>query len=77
MTGPALSVAEGAAEPPLLDETIGQAFDRVAARWPDRPALVSRHQNIRWNYAELKARVDTYAAAFMALGLAPGERIGI
>jgi len=71
------SYTHGAHPKTLLGETIGQAFDRAAARWPDNEALVSRHQSIRWTYAELKQQVDRYAAAFVALGLAPGDRIGI
>ena len=71
------SYTHGAHPTPLQGETIGQAFDRAAEQWPDNLALVSCHQSIRWRYAELKQQVDRYAAAFVALGLAPGERIGI
>lgn len=71
------SYTHGAHPKTLLGEAIGQAFDRAAARWPDNEALVSRHQSIRWTYAELKQQVGRYAAAFVALGLAPGDRIGI
>jgi fatty-acyl-CoA synthase len=39
--------------------------------------LVVRHQNIRWNYAELQRRVDELAAGLLALGLEPGDRVGI
>ncbi|GAB3684759.1 AMP-binding protein [Salinisphaera aquimarina] len=71
------SYVHGASANPLLGATIGQAFDQAARDWGDRLALVSRHQDIRWSYAELKEKVDAYAAAFVAMGLAPGERIGI
>ncbi len=67
----------GASNIPLLGETIGEHFSRAAARWPEREALVVRHQNIRWSYAELKGRVDELAAGLLALGLEPGDRIGI
>ena len=40
-------------------------------------ALIVRHQGVRWTYAEFKQRVDALAAGFLALGLAPGDRIGI
>lgn len=71
------SYARGADDRPLLSDTIGRAFDATVARWPRRDALLSPSQNIRWTYAELQQQVDDYAAAFVALGLAPGERIGI
>jgi fatty-acyl-CoA synthase len=32
---------------------------------------------VRWTYRELKEKVDRFAAGLLALGLAPGERIGI
>jgi fatty-acyl-CoA synthase len=71
------SYAHGASNVPLLGETIGTHFDNTARRCGDREALVVRHQNIRWTYGELKDRVDAFAAGLLALGLGPGERIGI
>jgi fatty-acyl-CoA synthase len=76
MTG-ALSYVHGAADVPLIGETIGVHFDRAVARWGDRPALVVREQGIRWTYTELKEQVDAFAAGLLALGLEPGERVGI
>jgi len=67
----------GAQHPPLIESTIGELLAATAARWPEREALVVRHQDIRLNYAELKAQVDTVAARLLALGLEPGDRIGI
>jgi fatty-acyl-CoA synthase len=36
-----------------------------------------RHQNIHWSYGELKARVQAFAAGLLALGIEPGDRVGI
>jgi fatty-acyl-CoA synthase len=77
MTRPAPSYVVGHADVPLLGETIGQNFDRAVAQWGSRPALVVRQQGVRWTYAELGARVDALAAGLLALGLNPGDRIGI
>ena len=41
---------------------------RAVARWPDRPALIVREQDVRWSYAELDAQVDAFAAGLLALG---------
>ena len=61
----------------LITTTIGQRLDEVAARTPDHPALVMQHQNIRWSYGEFVAEVNKLAAGFLALGIEPGDRVGI
>lgn len=43
---------------PLVYETIGTALERVVARYPDREALVVRHQGIRWSYREYLKHID-------------------
>jgi len=63
--------------PALLEVTIGQALDRAAERWGERDALVSAAQGIRWSWRELAQRADAMAAGLLALGLEPGDRIGI
>lgn len=62
---------------PLRDETLGEMWDAVVAAHGDRDALVSRHQGRRLNYAELGAEVDRCAGGLLALGVAPGDRVGI
>ena len=71
------SYAHGTSTVSLLGETIGNCFDRTVARCGGRPALIARQQGIRWTYRELSERVDAFAAGLLALGLKPGERIGI
>jgi fatty-acyl-CoA synthase len=71
------SYVSGASTKPLLGQTIGDCFDATCAAHPDGMALISRHQKIRWTYAELKQRVDALAAGLLALGLEPGDRIGM
>ena len=71
------SWVKGATESPLLETTIGQALDQAAERWRDTDALVSVAQGIRWSWSELALRADALAAGFLALGLEPGDRIGI
>ena len=71
------SYVHGASAVPLIGDTIGTHFDKAVARWPDREALIVRQQNVRWTYAQLKAKVDACAAGLLALGLEPGDRVGI
>ncbi len=73
----ALSYVHGASAEPLIGDTLGAHFDRTVARWGDRTALIVRHQGVRWTYAELAARVEACAAGLLALGLEPGDRVGI
>ena len=77
MTTPALSYVNGLSDIPLFGETIGANFDRTVAQWGDRPGLIVRQQGVSWSYAELGAKVDAFAAGLLALGLHPGDRIGI
>jgi len=72
-----LSFVEGSREVPLKHETIGRAFDEAAHRFAGRDALIVPPQQVRWSYAELKQRVDLFAAGLLSLGLNPGDRIGI
>src|SRR5688572_26539504 len=72
-----LSYANGPSTQALLGETIGENLERTAAWVPDRLALVSRHQNRRYTYAEFNAAVDEVARGLLALGLEVGDRIGI
>src|SRR5580658_8814775 len=74
---PLPSYVHGASDLPLIGETVGVHFDRIVERFPERDALIVRHQNIRWNYRELQREVDAFAAGLVALGLKPGERVGI
>jgi fatty-acyl-CoA synthase len=67
----------GTSATPLLGETIGATFDRTVERFGDREALVSRHQGLRYTYAELAEAVDRVARGLLAMGLEPGERVGI
>ena len=77
MTKLTQSYVHGVSMTPLIGETIGVHFDKAAARWGERDALIVRQQNVRWTYRELQTKVDALAAGLLALGLAPGDRIGI
>jgi len=71
------SYERGATEVPLIEQTLGDFFDAMAQRQPDREALVSVHQGRRCTYGELRRDVDQLASALLRQGLVPGDRIGI
>jgi fatty-acyl-CoA synthase len=72
-----LSYAKGPKDAPLLEITIGAALEQAARTWPDQLALVSRHQDLRWTWAELNAEVDRLAMGLFAQGVRKGDRVGI
>ena len=69
---------------PLLEITIGDLLDRQASAIPTRDAIVYSGYpefggalDIRWNYAEYRARVNAVAKGLMALGLDKGDHIAV
>ena len=73
----ALATESGPTDIPLLDETIAANLARTIAAHGSNEALVARHQGIRWTYDEFGERVDRLAGGLMALGLEPGDRVGL
>ena len=71
------SYVHGASSTPLLGETVGALLRRVAREAAARPALVTRHQNVRWTYADLMRRSEDLAVGLRALGLKTGDRVGV
>ncbi|MFB9145728.1 AMP-binding protein [Halomonas alkalicola] len=72
-----ISYVSGISDTPLKGQTIGDCFDETVARFPDREALISLHQGLRYTWAELQAAVDQAARALLALGVTKGDRVGI
>jgi fatty-acyl-CoA synthase len=77
MHGDRRSYISGASERPLLEATLAEQFDRTVARWPDREALISKHQGIHWSWSLLKKRVDAFARGLVQVGLRSGDRLGM
>ncbi|WP_173010058.1 AMP-binding protein [Mycolicibacterium sp. P9-64] len=71
------SQATGPTDTPIIEETIGANFARIAEEHHDREALVDVQSGRRWTYGELNAEVDVMARGLMALGIAKGDRVGI
>jgi len=72
-----LSYVHGAHDVPLIGDTIGPFLSKIVQQHGDREALVVPHQDVRWTYKEFDERVSRLAAGLLALGLRPGDRIGI
>jgi fatty-acyl-CoA synthase len=72
-----MSYRQTCAQQPLTYDTIGNIFDQTAQNFPDQLALVVKHQNISWTYKEYQSEVKKLASGLLALGIAPGDRVGI
>src|SRR5579871_4465859 len=71
------SYVHGASPTPLIGETIGQNLRRITGAGPERLAQITRHQNVRWTYADLLRRSEDLAIGLRNLGLEKGDRVGI
>jgi len=68
----------GPGHTPLIGSTIGDLIDQGAEKWGnDREAVVSVHQNIRKGFLDIKEDADKFATGLLALGVRPGDRVGI
>jgi fatty-acyl-CoA synthase len=74
---PTYSYLSGPSTTPLLGETIGENLRRTVAQHSEREALVVLHQQYRATYAQLWAQTGQLAKGLLALGVAPGERVGL
>ena len=71
------SYVSGSSETPLLEDTIGDNFDRAVATYPDREALVEHATGRRWTYRQLADEVHAVALGLVDLGVSKGDRVGI
>lgn len=72
-----LSHVRGASEPALSELSVGALLEETVARHGARKAVVFREQNIRRSWQQFGHEVDEVAAGLLALGLVPGDRVGI
>lgn len=61
----------------LLDMTIPDAFDKTVKQFPSALALVVKPQGVRWSYREYQQEIERLASGLLALGIKPGDRVGI
>src|SRR5437763_11464256 len=55
--------------------TLGDLVDEMATATPNAEAVVFRDE--RLDYTGLKARVDVFARALLAVGVRPGDRVAL
>jgi fatty-acyl-CoA synthase len=64
-------------EEPFCELSIGDLVRQTAQRFPRRDAVIIRHQNVRLTWEELDNRVDRTVRGLKAMGLEPGDRVGV
>jgi fatty-acyl-CoA synthase len=64
-------------EIPLLGATIPDHIAQIAAKYPEREAVVCIHQQRRLSYAQLRQATDQLARGLLGSGFQKGERIGV
>ncbi|HLH39109.1 MAG TPA: AMP-binding protein [Bryobacteraceae bacterium] len=61
----------------LTTLTTHQIFRQTVERFPERDALIVRHQNIRLTWRDLANEVERTARGLIGMGLRPGDRVGV
>src|SRR5688572_20337510 len=78
MTSPVRpSYAHGVSLTPLLGETITANLSRTVERHADRDALVMPSHGYRASYRRLWDETTRVARGLLALGVKPGDRVGV
>jgi fatty-acyl-CoA synthase len=72
-----LAIDSGGTTPALPTTTLGGALDLAVQQHPDREALVSVQQDVRFTYRELAEAVDRVARGLIGWGVEKGDRVGI
>jgi len=67
----------GASDTQIIYQTIGSYFDHICEQFSDSDALVVCHQDVRWTYREFQREIDRLATGMLAMGINPGDRVGI
>jgi fatty-acyl-CoA synthase len=61
----------------VADRTVGDVLRQTAVDQGSRDAVVFPALGLRWSWSELDRRVDAVASGLIALGVEPGENVGI
>jgi len=61
----------------IVRKTIGQMFNDIAGKVPNREALIHTDVNIRYNYSLLLWEVDRAAKGLITMGIEPGDRVAL
>ncbi len=74
---PGLSHVVGDKHEPLIKTAIPKFLAQIVEEHADRDAVVFHDKGIRWNWRTFSEKIDALAAGLLAIGLKPGDRLGI
>ena len=75
--GRGLSYAYAGSAQPLIGETIGHMFERIARTYPDNEAIVYLPTGVRYTYREFHEICRAAAKSFIAMGVRKGDRVAV
>ena len=61
----------------LLEQTLGSLLEKWAFEMPEHDFMVYPDRGLRFSYKEFNDRVDHFAKGLLAIGVKPGNKIGI
>lgn len=64
-------------KPPLSSQTVAEAFQRIVAQKPDRIALRTKGDGVRFTWAQMGARVERIAAGLASLNVGHGSTVAL
>ena len=72
-----LSYVVGSRAKPLLQHTVSELLARTVKAFGQRSAFIFSEQGVRWTWSQFQEQVDAMASGLLAIGLVPGDRVGI
>lgn len=72
-----VSHVRGSSDIPMIEETIGELFERIADQESSKNFVISHHQNKTLTYLEAKLMSKSFARNLLLLGFVKGDRLGI
>ncbi len=61
----------------FTEQTIGQFFDGLVKTQPDHPFIMYPDRGLVWSYKDFDKRTDDMAKGLMAIGVKPGDHVGV
>jgi fatty-acyl-CoA synthase len=72
-----MSYVHGGDSTPLVRCCVGEILDATAFCYPDQFAVISRHQQVRICYQDLRKNIQLCAGGLLRLGVVKGDRLAL